>query len=82
MAKRPKVKMNSRVAGELLRSAEVAGDLSARARRIATTAGAGFEAHVEVGRTRTIARVTAETDEARAAEANDRALTRALDAGR
>lgn len=76
------VKMNSRGAAALLKGAEVQADLKERADRIAAAAGPGFEAEVKVGRTRAMASVTATTADAQRAEANDRALTRALDAGR
>lgn len=77
-----KVKMLSKGSSELLKSAEVQADLKARAEAVARRAGAGFESDVTVGRTRALASVSASTDEARAAEANDRALLKALDAAR
>lgn len=77
-----RVQINSRVAEALLKSDEVVADLRARTRRIAAQAGPGFEAEVTVGRKRALGSVTAVTPAAQAAEANSRALTRALDAGR
>lgn len=66
----------------LLRSPEVRADLEARARRIAAAAGPGMEVDVEVGAKRARASVRTATYEAMRAEATDRALSRALDAGR
>lgn len=79
---RPKVKMNSAGAKALLMSDEIQEDLLARATRIANAAGDGFEPNVTIGRTRALASVVAVTEEARAAEAEARVLTSALDAGR
>lgn len=80
--KRPKVKMQSAGARELLRSGAVQKDLTARTNRIASSAGAGFEAQVTVGRSRALGFVAAMTPEAFQAESDNRALTRAVDAGR
>lgn len=82
MASKVKVKMISKGSAELLKSSEVQADLKRRADAVAQRAGAGFEAEVKVGRTRALASVTAATAEAAAAEATDRALTKALDAAR
>ena len=77
-----RVQMDHAGARQLLKSAEVQEDLKRRAEAIAQRAGAGFEAEVKVGRTRAVASVTAETADAMRAEAADRVLTKALDAGR
>jgi hypothetical protein len=77
-----RVKLNSKGVRDLLKSAELRADLDARARRIAAAAGPGFEAQPSAGPARARAVVITATDEARAAEATDRALTRAIDAGR
>lgn len=66
----------------LLQSAEVAADLGARAERIAAAAGEGFEVDVTSNRDRAFAFVRTATREAREAEAEDRALASAIDAGR
>lgn len=66
----------------LLKSSEVRALLKAKADRIAAAAGAGMEASSWTGRTRARASVITATSGARRAEAKDRALTRALDAGR
>lgn len=77
-----RVKMNSKGARAVLRSEEVRADLARRAGRIAAAAGVGFAADSSVGANR--ARAAAYTASARAAraEAKDKRLTRALDAGR
>jgi tRNA A37 threonylcarbamoyltransferase TsaD len=68
--------------GKLLNSAAVQADLKRRADRIAAAAGPGMVASVQPGRNRARASVITATQRAREAEARDRALTRALDAGR
>lgn len=65
-----------------LRSAEVAADIQRRCDAIAAAAGEGMQAEVYQGRDRVRGRVWTGTYAAKRAEANDRALTRALDAGR
>lgn len=76
------IKLNRSGARAIMRSAEVQDDLERRAQLIAERAGDGFVADSHVGRNRARANVTATTTEARLAEANNRALTRALDAGK
>ncbi len=78
-----RIKLNLPGINELMKSAPVQADLNARAARIAAAAGEGFESgpgrpHPWIAR----AYVWAGTFEARRAEATDRALTRAIDAGR
>lgn len=77
---RVRIRLNSAGVRDLLRSLEP--DLAARAARIARAAGPGFESSSTSGRNRALAQVWAETPEAMRAEAKDRALTRAIDAGR
>lgn len=76
------VKINKDVARSLLRSTEVQGDLQERADRIAASAGPGFVAEVEVGANRARGVVYTSDIDSMIAEAQDRSLTRALDAGR
>lgn len=76
------IKLNRAGVRELLRSKEVQDDLAARAERIAAAAGDGFDASSFVGANRARASVMAVSIEARIAEAKDRTLTRAIDAGR
>jgi hypothetical protein len=52
------------------------------ATRIAAAAGVGFEVNTRRGKSRAVSSVHSATYEARIAEHNDRALTRAIDAGR
>lgn len=66
----------------LLKSSEVQALLKEKADRIAAAGGPGMEASSWVGRTRARASVITASGKARRAEATDRALTKALDAGR
>ena len=78
-----KVKLNSTGVRALLKDPGVAADLDARAARIASAAGEGFESSgVRTDRDRVAVTIAANTDEARLAEAESRALLRAIDAGR
>lgn len=77
-----KLTLNSAGVAELLKSAAVRADLEGRARAIASAAGEGFEADSEVGSKRARASVRTTDFASRKAEAQDRALTRAVDAGR
>jgi hypothetical protein len=77
-----KIELNSDAIDELLKSDEVQDELERRARLIAEHAGPGMEVEVTVGATRARASVRTGTVEAKLAEARDRALTTALDAGR
>lgn len=77
-----RVKLDSKAVRDLLRSDEVKADLERRARAIAAAAGEGFEVDSDVGPARARASVRSATLEAHVAEATDRALTRAIDAGR
>lgn len=82
-----RIDINKGGIGELLGSKEVADNLEARGHRMAAAAGgeaAGFEVTTSKqrkdGRSQVVVRTA--TVEARLAEANDRALSRAIDAGR
>jgi hypothetical protein len=81
MARR-KTRMNPDEVGKLLKSPEVVRDLRRRVNNIAAAAGPGFLASVVVGRHRARGSVITATQQARAAEARNRALTKALDRGR
>lgn len=78
----PRVRLNRKGVRQLLRSQDVLDDLERRADAIADAAGEGMEVDSEVGRSRARASVRTATSEAVRAELQDRALTRALDAGR
>lgn len=77
-----RVEMNHSGARQILRSTAVRENIGERAERVAGAAGPGFEAQVIMGRNRALAYVSSTTDEAARAEAEDRALTRAMDAAR
>lgn len=66
----------------LLKSPGVQADLRRRGARIAARAGSGMEVESSVGANRARVSVRTATPAARRAEAEDRALTRAIDAGR
>jgi hypothetical protein len=76
------VKMSAAGARAILKSGEVQAFLKAKADRIAAAAGAGFESSSMVGPNRARASVITATAKARRAEATNRSLTRAIDAGR
>ena len=76
------IKYRGDIIAELLKSPAVQQDLRRRADRIAAAAGPGMEASVQVGRTRARGSVITATKQARDNEARNRALSRALDAGR
>lgn len=77
-----KIEINGSAVQALLRSEEVAADLEARGSRIAAAAGPGMEVSTVQGRDRVSVFVTTATTEARLAEAESRALTGSIDAGR
>lgn len=76
------IKMNASGARAILTSGAVQAFLKAKADRIAAAAGSGMVAHSNPGSSRARAAVVTSTKKAMRAEATDRALTRALDAGR
>jgi hypothetical protein len=82
VATKVRIEMNSAGFRALLRSQPVLDDLARRADAIAAAAGEGFEADARVGANRARASVRTATAEARRAEAVDKALTSAIDAGR
>lgn len=79
-----RVQMNSDGARAILRSERVRQDLERRGRAMAAAAGGepDFEVESQIGDNRARASVRTATHEAREAEANERALTKAIDAGR
>lgn len=79
-----RVELNSRGVVEVLQSEEVQDDLRRRAEAIANAAGGSpdFEHGVDIVGDRAMGRVWTATAAGKRAEAEDRALTRALDAGR
>ncbi len=82
MASQVRIEVNSAGIQALLKSEEVQALLKAKAERIAAAAGEGMEASSRIGATRARASVITATSAARRAEAVDRALTAAIDAGR
>lgn len=80
-----RIEMNSDGFRAILTGPEVAADLQRRADAIAAAAGEGMSAEVirgGYGGGRSVAIVATDTVEAMIAEATERALTRALGAGR
>lgn len=77
-----RIELNHNGIRELLRSRAVLRDLTRRAHNIAAAAGPGHEVDSEVGPRRARADVRTATFEAMEAEATNRNLTRAIDAGR
>ncbi len=82
MAGNMRIKINRAGVVALLTSPEVFADLTRRGNAIAAAAGDGVEAQTTRNRDRAVVFVRTETFEARKAEATDRSLTRAIDAGR
>lgn len=78
-----KLKLDDKALEQILRSPEMQRELGRRANNIAKEAGPGFRSFVYQGdKDRARARVWSGTQQAKKAEAEDRALTRAIDAGR
>lgn len=77
-----RVVLNRKNVRELLRSEAVRRDLERRAQNIAAAAGPGHIVDSQIGRNRARAAVITATFDAMRAEARDRNLTRAIDAGR
>lgn len=77
-----RIKLNRAGVQQLLTSQEVTDDLTKRGERMAAAAGEGVEATTTRNRDRTVVFVRTETFDAMRAEAEDRTLTRAIDAGR
>lgn len=83
MAMRVRIKMNSKGAREILKSKGVGADLLARGYRVQGAAGPGkYIVSIHYGRNRARVSVITADNDARKAEAESRALTRALDAAR
>lgn len=78
-----KVKLNPSAARKIMNSPGVKAELNRRAAKIAAAAGPGMDAvNAEEGTERARASVYTATRQGREREAKDRALTRAIDAGR
>lgn len=79
-----RIEVNRATVQALLRSEEVMQNLLPRGERIAGAAGGreDFEVTATTNRDRVVVFVTTASHDARKAEAEDRALTRAIDAGR
>lgn len=77
-----KVKLNIRGIREVLKSSGVESELVRRGRRVQNTAGDGFELVVKPARYTSRVFVQTGTGEAAKREAEDKVLTRALDAAR
>lgn len=77
-----RIKLNSQGVRDLLRSREVQADLERRGHAIADAAGPGHRVESSIGPNRARVAIITDTTEAAVAEATDRSLTRALDAGR
>jgi len=82
VAEQIRIEVNSAGIQAILKSEEVQSLLEAKAQRIAAAAGDGFEVSSRIGATRARASVITATRAARKAEAVDRVLTAAIDAGR
>lgn len=84
MARNPPVRLNLPGINKVMKSQGVADELDRRGQRIARVAGSGFVAETDQPAHRWVARtrVRAATPEARAREAREDALKRAIDAGR
>ncbi len=77
-----KIVVHKRPLVALLKGPEIKRLIDAKTTRIAATAGPGMETDGAVGRNRYRGSVRTATFEARKAEASNRALSKALDAGR
>lgn len=82
MARKATVKLNPAGARALLQSPAVRRELERRAAAIARAAGPGMGSSSSVGPARARAEVFTANATGRRREARDRALTRAIDAGR
>lgn len=77
-----RIKLNRRGVQQLLASQDVADDLTKRGNRMADAAGEGVEVTTTRNRDRAVVFVRTATYDAMKAEAEDRTLTRSIDAGR
>jgi tRNA A37 threonylcarbamoyltransferase TsaD len=82
VASKVRIDINSAGIQEVLKSSQVRAFLLAKAQRIAAAAGPGMVASSRIGQTRARASVITDTYKAKRAEATNRSLTRAIDAGR
>lgn len=82
MAQPLRIVLNRAGVRQLLNSPEVLADIAARSQRIAQRAGEGFTPATERGRNRVRGSVRTASRAARLAEAKQRALTQAINAGR
>lgn len=71
-------KLNSAGVRELMQSGEMQEVLSAAAARVASSAGEGYAADVQVGKNRASARISAVTAEARRENLRNNTLLKAL----
>jgi hypothetical protein len=77
-----RVELNRKGVIALLQSQDVADEINRRGEAIARAAGEGVEVDSTRNRDRAVTFVRTATEEAREAEAESRALSRAIDAGR
>lgn len=82
MARGIRLEMNIPAMIKIMQSPAVMNELTRRANQVQAAAGPGHMVTSRIGRTRARVSVITATDRARRAEAQDRALTRALDAAR
>lgn len=82
MAGKVRIELDSKGIGRLLKSKELERDMKRRAEQISRAAGPGHGVEVDNTGDRTRASVVTRTREARAGEARNRRLTRAINAGR
>lgn len=82
MARKVKIELNKDAIRDLLRSADVEHELMDRGEAIARAAGDGHVVDSFQGHDRVHVVVRTETHEAKLAEAEDRNLTRSIDAAR
>lgn len=83
MAESIRVELNAAGVQAILNDQQVAGDLLRRGQAVASAAGDGFEAVAQTRRTgRAAVIVVTSTAAAKRAQARDRVLNTALDAGR
>jgi hypothetical protein len=76
------IKVNRAAVGAILKSDSVREDLERRGQAIAAAAGEGMEVNTLYGKDRVSVFVRTGTPEAKRAEATQRSLTNAIDAGR
>lgn len=82
MATQVRIVLNKAGGAELLKGPEITALIEAKCAAIAAAAGEGMKSGVYQGRDRIRGNVWTSTPEAKKAEATDRVLTKAVDAGR